>query len=109
MITVPIAVGILHAQRTRGRSGAAMLPTPAQLAQNETERLPGFFADTAIKVPNHPSRISSTLALISNLEEEEQLIRANTASETYTILMAAQQPQVGKGLGPLTGGGSKLR
>jgi len=105
MITVPIAAGILPAQRTRGRlepgnlssAGAAMLPTPAQLAQNETERLPGFFADAAIKVPNHPSRISSTLAFISNLEEQGQQIRANTASKIYTILMAAQQPQAGTG------------
>jgi hypothetical protein len=49
--------------------------------------------------------ISSTLLQISNLEEQEQVIRANAASQIYTtVLSASQQAQVGTGLGPLMNG-----
>jgi hypothetical protein len=60
---------------------------------------------TAIK-SNNQGMISSTLLQISNLEEQEQVIRANAAGQIYaTVLNAAQQAQVGNGLGPLMDGG----
>jgi hypothetical protein len=49
--------------------------------------------------------ISSIVAQISSLQEQEQVIRANAANQIYTtVLTATQQAQVGNGLGPLMGG-----
>jgi Spy/CpxP family protein refolding chaperone len=113
-------------------------PTPAQMAQRETQRLTRFFTldagqqstvlgiltteetqlqalapqiqplrtnlTAAIK-SNSQGMISSTLLQISNLEEQEQVLRANAAGQIYAVLNATQQAQVGKGLGPLMGGG----
>lgn len=60
---------------------------------------------TAIK-SNNQGMISSTLLQISNLEEQGQVIRANAAGQIYaSVLNAAQQAQVGNGLGPLMDGG----
>jgi hypothetical protein len=133
-----IAGGVVYAQRPRDH-GTATPPTPAQMAQRETDRLTRFFtlnagqqsavlgilttADTqvqslapqiqplrttltsAIKA-NNQGLISSTLLQLSNLEEQQQVIRANAAGQIYaTVLNAAQQTQVGNGLGPLMRGG----
>jgi len=133
---VLIAGSALYAQRP-GRGANATPPTPAQIAQRETDRLTRFFTltagqpaavlgiltnvetqlqaltpqiktlrtalTTAIKA-NNQSQISSTLLQLSNLEEQEQVIRANAAGQIYaTVLNAAQQAQVGNGLGPLMG------
>jgi hypothetical protein len=135
---VLIAGSALYAQRP-GRSANRTPPTPAQIAQRETDRLTRFFTltgvqpaavlgilttvetqlqaltpqiqtlrttlTTAIKA-NNQSQISSTLLQLSNLQEQEQVIRANAAGQIYaTVLNAAQQAQVGNGLGPLMGGG----
>ena len=60
---------------------------------------------SAIK-SNNQSLISSTLLQISQLQEQEEVIRANAAGQIYaTVLNTAQQTQVGSGLGPLMGGG----
>jgi len=131
-----IAGSALYAQRA-GRGVNATPPTPAQIAQRETDRLTRFFSltggqpatvleiltnvetqlqaltpqiqtlrttlTTAIKA-NNQSQISSTLLQLSNLEEQEQVIRASAAGQIYaTVLNAAQQAQVGNGLGPLMG------
>ena len=59
----------------------------------------------AIKSGNQ-GLISSTLAQISDLRAQTQLIRSKAASQIYTtVLTATQQAQVGKGLGPLMGRG----
>jgi hypothetical protein len=135
---VLIAGSVLYGQRPNRRNTAP--PTPAQLAQRETNRLTRFFTlDTAqqsavlgilttaetqlqaltpqiqplrttlmaaIKSSNSQGVIGSTLLQISNLEEQEQVIRANAASQIYTtVLNATQQGQVGNGLGPLMNGG----
>jgi hypothetical protein len=135
---VLIGGSALYAQRPHGRANAAA-PTPAQIAQRDTDRLTRFFtlntgqqstvlgilttAETqlqgitsqiqplrttltsAIKSDNQ-SLISSTLHQIMNLQEQEEVIRANAAGQIYaTVLTTAQQAQVGNGLGPLTGGG----
>ena len=61
---------------------------------------------SAIKT-NNQSLISTTLPQISNLQEQEEVIRAYAAGQIYaTVLTMAQQTQVGNGLGPLMGGGS---
>jgi len=61
---------------------------------------------TAAIKSNNQSMISSTLLQISNLQEQEQVIRANAAGQIYaTVLDAGQQGQIGNGLGPLMGGG----
>jgi regulator of replication initiation timing len=134
-----IAGSALYAQRA-GRGVNATPPTPAQIAQRETDRLTRFFSltggqpatvleiltnvetqlqaltpqiqtlrttlTTAIKA-NNQSQISSTLLQLSNLQEQEQVVRANAAGQIYaTVLNAAQQAQVGNGLGPLMGGGA---
>ena len=133
-----IAGGSLLAQGPRA-SGTRTPPTPAQIAQRETDRLTRFFtldagqqsavlgiltnAETqaqalapqiqplrtnlaaAIK-SNNQGMISSTLLQLSTLETQEQVIRANAAGQIYaTVLNATQQMKVGKGLGPLMGGG----
>jgi hypothetical protein len=59
---------------------------------------------------NNLGTISATLLQLSNLQEQEEVIRANAAGQIYaTVLNATQQAQVGNGLGPLwvgvTGGG----
>jgi len=62
---------------------------------------------TAAIKANNQGTISSTLLQISQLQEQEEVIRANAAGQIYaTVLNTAQQTQVGNGLGPLTGGGS---
>jgi septal ring factor EnvC (AmiA/AmiB activator) len=134
-----IAGSALYAQRA-GRGVNATPPTPAQIAQRETDRLTRFFSltegqpatvleiltnvetqlqaltpqiqtlrttlTTAIKA-NNQSQISSTLLQLSNLQEQEAVVRANAAGQIYaTVLNAAQQAQVGNGLGPLMGGGA---
>jgi Spy/CpxP family protein refolding chaperone len=150
IITVMISSSILCAQRGRGGFeqrgpsgvGTGAPPTPAQLAQSETERLTRFFsltstqqsevlgilttADTqiealaaqiqplrttlesVIKVPNSQTQISSTIVQISSLQEQEEVIRANTANQIYTtVLTPTQQAQIGTGLGPLMDAGSR--
>jgi hypothetical protein len=134
-----IAGSALYAQRA-GRGVNATPPTPAQIAQRETDRLTRFFSltggqpatvleiltnvetqlqaltpqiqtlrttlTTAIKA-NNQSQISSTLLQLSNLQEQEAVVRANAAGQIYaTVLNAAQQAQAGNGLGPLMGGGA---
>lgn len=128
----------LYAQGPGGRAPRTP-PTPAQLAQRDTDRLTRFFtlnagqqsavlgiltnAETQVQAltpqiqplrttltsavkSNNQSMISSTLLQISNLQEQEEVIRANAAGQIYaTVLDAAQQAQVGNGLGPLMGGG----
>ncbi len=136
---VLIAGSALYAQRP-GRGVNATPPTPAQIAQRETDRLTRFFnltggqpatvleiltnvetqrqaltpqiqtlrttLTTAIKA-NNQSQISSTLLQLSNLQEQEEVIRANAAGQIYaTVLNPEQQAQVGNGLGPLMGGGA---
>jgi hypothetical protein len=129
---------MLYAQGPYGRANATP-PTPAQMAQRETDRLTRFFmldagqqsavlgilttADTRLQAltpqiqplrttltgaikSNNQGLISSTLLQLSNLEEQEQVIRANAAGQIYTtILNATQQERVGMGLGPLMEGG----
>jgi len=146
LITIVLIAGsAVYAQRPHGRANAVppTPPTPAQIAQRDTDRLTRFFtlnagqqsavlgilttAETqrqaitpqiktlrttltaAIKA-NNQSLISSTLLQISQLQEQEEVIRANAAGQIYaTVLNTAQQTQVGNGLGPLwmgvTGGG----
>lgn len=140
LITIVLIAGsAVYAQRPHGRANATP-PTPAQIAQRDTDRLTRFFtlnagqqsavlgilttAETqlqgttpqiqtlrttltaAIKA-NNQGTISSTLLQLSQLQEEEQVIRANAAGQIYaTVLTMAQQTQVGNGLGPLMGGGS---
>ena len=135
---VLIAGSALYAQRPLGRANATT-PTPAQIAQRDTDRLTGFFtlnsgqqstvlgilttAETQLQAitpqiqalrttltsavkSNNQGMISSILLQISNLQEQEEVIRANAAGQIYaTVLNAAQQAQVGDGLGPLMGGG----
>ena len=61
---------------------------------------------TAAIKSNNQGLIGSTLLQISNLQEQEQVIRANAAGQIYTtVLDATQQAQVGDGLGPLMSGG----
>lgn len=61
---------------------------------------------TAAIKSNSQGMISSTLLQLSNLQEQEEVLRANAAGQIYaTVLSAAQQAQVGNGLGPLMGGG----
>ena len=133
---VLIAGGSLFAQGPRA-GGTRTPPTPAQIAQRETDRLTRFFTldsgqqsavlgiltneetqaqalapqiqplrttlAAAIK-SNNQGMISSTLLQLSNLEEQEQVIRANAAGQIYaTVLNASQQMKVGNGLGPLDG------
>ena len=55
---------------------------------------------------NSQSQIGSTLLQLSNLQEQEQVIRANAAGQIYaTVLTTSQQGQLGTGLGPLLSGG----
>jgi hypothetical protein len=61
---------------------------------------------TAAIKANSTGMIGSTLLLLSNLQEQEEVLRANAAGQIYaTVLSATQQAQVGNGLGPLMGGG----
>jgi hypothetical protein len=61
---------------------------------------------TAAIKANNQATISTTLHQITNLQEQEQVIRANAAGQIHaTVLTAAQQALVGNGLGPLMGGG----
>jgi hypothetical protein len=144
LITIVFIAGsALYAQRPHGRANATP-PTPAQIAQRDTDRLTRYFTLTAtqqtavlgiltnsetqlqdiapkIKTQrtnltaaikaNNQSTISSTLLLLSQLQEQEEVIRAYAAGQIYaTVLTMAQQTQVGNGLGPLwtgvSGGGS---
>lgn len=62
---------------------------------------------TAAIKANNQATISSTLLLLSQFQEQEEVIRADAAGQIYaTVLTMAQQAQVGKGLGPLMGGGA---
>jgi hypothetical protein len=135
LITIVLIAGsALYAQRPRARTNGTP-PTPAQIAQRDTDRLTRFFTlnagqqsavlgilttvetqvqaitpqiktlrttlTAAIKV-NNQSQISSTLLQLSQLQEQEEVIRANAAGQIYTmVLNTAQQTQVGNGLGPL--------
>lgn len=139
LITIVLIAGsALYAQRPRARTNGTP-PTPAQIAQRDTDRLTRFFTlnagqqsavlgilttvetqvqaitpqiktlrttlTAAIKV-NNQSQISSTLLQLSQLQEQEEVIRANAAGQIYTtVLNTAQQTQVGNGLGPLMGRG----
>ncbi len=139
IFTIVLIAGVsLFAQGPRANHTRTP-PTPAQIAQRETDRLTRFFTlnagqqatvlgiltttetqlqaltpqmqplrtnlTAAIK-SNNQGTISSTLLQLSNLEEQEQAIRANAAAQIYTtVLNMDQQGQVGKGLGPLMGGG----
>jgi hypothetical protein len=139
LITVVLIAGsALYAQRPHAR-GNATPPTPAQIAQRDTDRLTKFFTlntgqqsavlailtneetqlqgitsqiqplrttlTAAIKA-NNQGVISSTLLQLSQLQVQEEVLRANGAGQIYaTVLTAAQQAQVGNGLGPLMGGG----
>jgi hypothetical protein len=142
MSILVIAGGVSYAQPQRGfgqRGDGGTPPTPAQIAQRETNRLTVFFtlttaqqstvlgiltmADTQIQTiaaQIHPLRttlvaaikadnkdqITSTVQQISNLQQQEQVIRADVAGQIYTtVLTATQQAQVGTGLGPLMEGG----
>jgi len=133
-----IAGGISYAQPQNGfgpGGAGGTPPTPAQMAQRETNRLTIFFtlaagqqstvlgilttADTQLQAfttqihplrtalvtavkANNTAQIGATLLQISNLQEQEQVIRANAAGQIYTtVLTATQQAQVGGGLGPL--------
>jgi hypothetical protein len=137
-----IAGGISYAQPQHGfgpRSNGGTPPTPAQMAQRETNRLTIFFtltagqqstvlgilttADTQVQAlatqihplrtnlvaaikANNATQINAILPQISNLQEQEQVIRADAAGQIYTtVLTATQQAQVGSGLGPLMEGG----
>jgi len=138
---VLIAGSTLYAQGPRA-SHTRTPPTPAQIAQRETDRLTRFFTLNAVQQStvlgilttaetqlqaltpqiqplrmnltaaiksNNQAAISSTLLQLSNLEEQEQVIRADAAAQIYTtVLNMAQQGQVGNGLGPLMGGGPAL-
>jgi hypothetical protein len=62
--------------------------------------------ETGIRA-NNQSQISATAQQLSIFEEQAQVLRANTAGQIYaTVLTAAQQAQLGTGLGPLLGGGA---
>ena len=138
---VLIAGSALYAQRPHNRANAVppTPPTPAQIAQRDTDRLTRFFTLTATQQSavlgilttaetqlqaitsqiqplrttltaavkaNSQGMISSTLLQLSQLQEQEEVIRADAAGQIYaTVLTAAQQMQVGNGLGPLMGGG----
>ena len=141
ILLVPVVLitgSILSAQPPQSR-GPRTPPTPAQIAQRETDRLTRFFSLTATQQSavlgiltttetqlqaitpqvqplhtnltaaiksNNQGLISSTLLQISNLQQQEQVLRANAAGQIYTtVLTAAQQTQVGQGLGPLMGVG----
>ena len=139
LITIVFIAGsVLYAQRPRGQANTTP-PTPAQIAQRDTDGLTRFFtldagqqsavlgiltnAETQLQAltsqiqplkttltaaikSNSQGQISSTLLQLSNLQEQEEVIRANAAGQIYaTVLTAAQQAQVGNGLGPLMGGG----
>jgi hypothetical protein len=139
LITFVIAGGLIYGQGPRGSGTPRTPPTPAQMAQSETDRLTRFFtltttqqstvlgllttADTQIQAlttqikplrtnleaaikANNQSVIGSTIQQISNLQEQEEVIRANAAGQIYaTVLTSTQQALVGTGLGPLLGGG----
>jgi len=138
---VLIAGSALYAQLPHSRANAVppTPPTPAQIAQRDTDRLTRFFTLTATQQSavlgilttaetqlqaitsqiqplrttltaavkaNSQGMISSTLLQLSQLQEQEEVIRADAAGQIYaTVLTAAQQMQVGNGLGPLMGGG----
>ena len=77
-----------------------------QLQALTPQMLPLRTALTAAIKSNNQAVISSTLVQISNLQEQEQVIRANAAGQIFTtVLTSTQQSQVGTGLGPLMGGG----
>jgi hypothetical protein len=85
-----------------------ILTTAEMQLQGVTSQIqPLRTALTAAIKTNDQSTISTTLHQITNLQEQEQVMRANAAGQIYaTVLNATQQAQVGKGLGPLGGGGS---
>jgi len=61
---------------------------------------------TAAVKSNNQGVISSILLQLSNLQEQQEVLRANAAGQIYTtVLTATQQAQLGDGLGPLMGGG----
>jgi hypothetical protein len=91
-------LGILTTADTQSETLAAQIP-PLRTT-----------LEAAIKVPNNQTQITSTLGQISNLQKQDELIRATTANQIYTtILTTAQQAQIGTGLGPLMGGGTGPR
>ena len=78
--------------------------TQLQPLTNQIQPLRTALTD-AIK-SNNQGLISSTLHQLSNLREQQQIIRANAAGQIYaTVLTSAQQGEVGTGLGPLMGEG----
>jgi len=143
LLTIVLFAGsVLYAQGPNRRANTVppTPPTPAQIAQRDTDRLTRFFtldagqqsavlgilttAETQVQAitpqiktlrttltaaikANNQGTISSTLLQISQLQEQEEVIRANAAGQIYaTVLNTAQQTQVGNGLGPLWTGAS---